>query len=179
LFQYYQYQRFSFSHLVPPSRASQQKNMEEQRLTPKEQLNMKTFELLAALAQKYAAKEITAEDLAQESTQYMTDDVVYWSNYIPSWEPLRPLYSERYGIGGIIERYDYEHKVEQFKEGVPTDFAISGDVAYFSQHETASFFNKEDVTWDMVTKVTFREGKIARLEMFLDFAPIEEAYGKK
>lgn len=157
----------------------QERNIEEQKLTPQEQQNMQVAGLLTATTKKYTAKEITAKDLARELTKYMTDDVVYWSNYTPSWKPLRPLFSERHGIKEIIERYDYEDKHEEIKggSGVPFDFSINGDVMYYSQHEVASFFNKKDVTWDMVTKIQFRDGKIARIEMFLDSTPIEKIYG--
>jgi hypothetical protein len=135
--------------------------------------------LLTAITKKYIAKEITANEFIQKLTNYMTDDVVFWSNYTPSWEPLRPLFSERYGIEEIVERYDYEDRYEEIKggSGAPFDFSISGDVVYYSQHETASFFNKEDVTWDMVTKIQFKDGKIAHIDMFLDSAPIEKVYG--
>ena len=48
---------------------------------------------------------------------------------------------------------------------------------YSTQRESASFFGRDPVTWDMVTKITFRDGKIAKIEMFLDPAPIEATYG--
>ncbi len=48
---------------------------------------------------------------------------------------------------------------------------------YYSQNETASFFDKELVTWNMVTKIIMNEGKISRIEMYLDSTPIEEVYG--
>ena len=34
--------------------------------------------------------------------------------------------------------------------------------------ETASFFNKSSATWEMVTKIEFRNQKIANISMFLD-----------
>jgi hypothetical protein len=52
--------------------------------------------------------------------------------------------------------------------------AITGDTLYYTQTETASFFNKRLVTWDMVTKIEFRDGRITNIKMFLDLVPIEE-----
>ena len=60
---------------------------------------------------------------------------------------------------------------------MPLDLSISGDVAYYTQPETASFFDHDPVTWDMVTKIRFRDGKIAEIDMFVGAAPIEAAYG--
>lgn len=44
---------------------------------------------------------------------------------------------------------------------------------YYTQRETASFFGRAPVTWDMVTKIRFRNTKIAEMEMFLDPAPMK------
>ena len=154
--------------------------LREAEMTLQDQQNLQIAIALTSITKKYTDKEITASEFAIEMTKYMTDDVVFWSNYIPSWEPLRPLFSERRGIKEIIERYDYENKHEEIKggTGTPFDFSISGDVIYYSQHETASFFNKQDVSWYMVTKMKFKDGKIARIEMFLDSSPIEKIYGE-
>lgn len=48
---------------------------------------------------------------------------------------------------------------------------------YYTQREMASFFDREPVTWAMVTKIRFRDTRIAEIEMFLDPAPIEAAHG--
>jgi ketosteroid isomerase-like protein len=89
------------------------------------------------------------------------------------------LFAERSGISDIIARYDYENQHERIEEGsgIPFDFAVSGDSLYYTQHETASFFDQPAVTWEMVTKIEFRDGRIASIRMFLDPAPIEEGYG--
>lgn len=128
---------------------------------------------------RYAANEISAAEFVQELTGYMSDDIVFWSNYTPSWEPLRPLFAERRGIDEIVARYDYEneHEVIEGGSGVPFDIAITGETLYYTQTETASFFNKPSVTWDMVTKIEFRDGRITIIKMFLDPAPIEKVYG--
>jgi len=109
----------------------------------------------------------------------MSPDVSFRSNYIPSWEPLRPLFSACRGISEIVARYEYEndHEVIHDGSGAPHDVSISGNVMYSTQRESASFFGRDPVTWDMVTKITFRDGKIAKIEMFLDPAPIEATYG--
>ena len=109
----------------------------------------------------------------------MAADVVFSSNYTPSWEPLRPLFGERRGIDEIVARYDYEnqHEVIEHGSGVPSDMAIGLDTLYYSQRETASFFGRPPVTWDMVTKIEFRDGRISGIRMFVDPAPIEQGYG--
>lgn len=133
---------------------------------------------LSAATARYAADEISAAEFVQELTGYMSDDVVFWSSYIPSWEPLRPLFAERRGVDDIVSRYDYEneHEVIEHGSGVPVDIAIAGNTLYYTQRETASFFGKPSVTWDMVTKIEFRDGRIATIRMFVDPAPIEEVY---
>lgn len=110
---------------------------------------------------------------------YMTDDVEFWSNYTPSYEPLRPLFAPCRGVEEIVARYSYENEHEAIEHGtgVPYDLSISGDVIYYTQNETAASFDQPAVTWAMVTKVEFRDAKIARIQMFLDPAPIEEVYG--
>jgi ketosteroid isomerase-like protein len=140
---------------------------------------MAVVEVMTVATTRYAAGEITAAEFAQQLTMYMTNDVEFWSNYTPSYEPLRPLFGSCRGIDEIVARYSYEneHEVIEHGTGLPYDVSISGDVIYYTQKETAAFFDKTAVTWDMVTKVEFRDGKIARLQMFLDSAPIEEFYG--
>ncbi len=134
---------------------------------------------LSATTSRYAANEISAAEFVQELTGYMADDIVFWSNYTPSWEPLRPLFAERRGIDEIVARYDYEneHEVIEHGSGVPFDLAVAGNSLYYTQRETASFFGRPPVTWDMVTKIDFRGGRIASIRMFLDPAPIETVYG--
>ncbi len=134
---------------------------------------------LAASTARYAANEISATEFVHELTRYMADDIVFWSNYTPSWEPLRPLFAERRGIDEIVARYDYEneHEVIEDGSGIPADIAIAGDTLYYTQHETASFFGKRPVTWDMVTKMDFSAGRINCIRMFLDSTPIEAVYG--
>lgn len=128
---------------------------------------------------RYAANEISATEFVEELTGFMSDDIVFWSNYTPSWEPLRPLFATRRGIDEIVARHDYEneHEVIEDGSGVPFDIAVAGDTLYYSQRETASFFGKSSVTWDMVTKIEFRNGCIAGIRMFVDPAPIEQVYG--
>ncbi len=147
-------------------------------MTPEEETHMAIAAVLTEATAKYAAREISAAEFVQELTAYMTDDIEFWSNYAPSWEPLRPLFARRQGIDDIVARYDYEteHEVIGQGSGVPVDFAISGDVLYYTQNETATFFGKVAVTWDMVTKIEFRDGKVARIQMFLDSTPIENVY---
>lgn len=115
----------------------------------------------------------------QELTGYMSDDIVFWSNYTPSWDPLRPLFAECRGIDEIVERYDYENEHEAIEDGsgIPFDIAITGHTLYYTQTETASFFGKPPVTWEMVTKIEFRHERITNIKMFLDPTPIEEVYG--
>ncbi len=133
---------------------------------------------LSEATERYAANEIDAAEFVQELTSYMADDIVFWSNYTPSWEPLQPLFSHRRGIDEIVARYDYEneHEVIEDGSGVPFDLAVTGETLYYTQTETASFFNGPSVTWDMVTKIDFRDGQITAIKMFLDPAPIEKAY---
>ena len=70
---------------------------------------------------RYAANEISAAEFVAELTGFMSDDIVFWSSYTPSWEPLRPLFAERRGIDEIVARYDYEneHEVIEHGSGVP------------------------------------------------------------
>lgn len=153
--------------------------MEDRNYSITEQLNMQIIQHFTASSERYINREITASEFAGLLTQALTPDVVFWSNYTPAWAALRPIFKERHGINAIIERYDYEGMHELIKQGtgIPFDFSISGDVAYYSQRETASFFGQAEVTWDMVTKVTFKQGQIARIETYLDSAPIERIYG--
>lgn len=145
--------------------------------TEKDAILMIAMALSEATA-RYAANEIDAAEFVQELTGYLSDDIVFWSNYTPSWEPLQPLFAQRRGVDEIVARYDYEneHEVIEDGSGVPFDFAVTGETLYYTQTETASFFNKPSVTWDMVTKIDFRDGRITSIKMFLDPAPIEEAY---
>ncbi|MBT8212872.1 MAG: hypothetical protein KJN71_06975 [Acidimicrobiia bacterium] len=89
------------------------------------------------------------------------------------------MFAERRGIDEIVARYDYEYEDEVIEHGsgIPYDMAVTGDTLYYSQRETASFFGKPPVTWDMVTKVDFRNGRIASIQMFVDASPIERVYG--
>jgi hypothetical protein len=148
-------------------------------MPPQEDTILAIAGALSATTARYAADEISAAEFVQELTGYMSDDVVFWSNYTPSWEPLRPLFAERRGIDEIVARYDYEneHEVIEHESGVPFDFAIAIDTLYYTQLETASFFDKPPVTWDMVTKIGFVDDRIATIRMFLDPAPIEKVYG--
>ena len=147
--------------------------------TPQEEANMHMVAVLTAVAAKYTAQEISATEFAQQLTGCMAPDVVFRSNYTPSWEPLRPLFAECRGLDEIVARYDYEndHEVIHDGSGMPLDLSISGDVIYYTERETASFFDRVPVTWDMVTKIRFRDGKIAEVTMFVDPNPIEAAYG--
>lgn len=148
-------------------------------MTTREDANMAVIGRLTAAVERYAQAEISGTEFVEELREYMTPDVVYWSNYVPSWEPLRPLFVERRGVGEVVARYDYEneHEVIAGDTTAPFDIAIAGDVVYVSQRETASFFGRAAVTWNMVIKIEFRDALIARIEMFLDTGRIEEVYG--
>ena len=143
-----------------------------------EEANLETAATLTAAAASYTAEQISAAEFAQLLVEGMTEDIVFRSTYTPTWEQLRPLFAECRGIDEIVARYDYEndHEVIHDGSGMPLDLSISGDVVYYTQRETASFFDREPVTWDMVTKIGFRDGRIAEITMFLDAAPIEAAY---
>lgn len=148
-------------------------------MKPQEKVNAGAVAALSAAVERYVSGSISAIAFADELTPLLADDVEFWSNYMPTWEPLRPLFAERHGVEGIVARYDYENQHEAIEPGsaVPTDIAIAGDVMYLTQRETARFFGREAVTWDMVIRIEFRAGLIARLQMFLDSAPIEAVYG--
>jgi ketosteroid isomerase-like protein len=143
-----------------------------------EDANVQVLGQLAVLAKQYASGQISGVELGRELSSFMSPDVEFRSNYVPSWPPLRPLFAARRGIDAIVDRYDYEQEHETIEDdsGVPYGIAVAGDVAYYSQRETASFLDGPTVTWDMVTRVAFRDGRIARLRMYLDAAPIERAY---
>ena len=148
-------------------------------MTPQEKVNAAAVGALSAAVERYVSGSISAVDFADELAPLLTDDVEFWSNYTPTWEPLRPLFAERHGVEGIVARYDYENQHEAIEPGsaVPTDIAMTGDVMYLTQRETARFFGRDPVTWEMVVRVEFRAGLIAKLQMFLDSAPIEAVYG--
>ena len=95
-------------------------------LTEEEQKNMQVIGILAERSGKYIAKEITADQFAKELSNYMNEDIVFWSNYNPTNESLKPLFAQRNGISEILTRYDYEDKHEKIKEGtgLPSDFSI-------------------------------------------------------
>lgn len=46
--------------------------------------------ILSEATVRYAANEISAAEFVAELTGFMSDDIVFWSNCTPSWEPLRP-----------------------------------------------------------------------------------------
>jgi hypothetical protein len=140
--------------------------------------NTRTLQGMAATAERYTKGQIDASEAVAELAGYLTTDVVFWSNYTPTWPLLRPLFCERHGRDGIVERYAYENQHERIEGGSGglEGFAVAADVAYYAQRETATFFEHRPVTWEMVTRVAFREGKIARIEMFLDARPIEAVY---
>lgn len=147
--------------------------------TPQEEANLETAAVLTAAAARYTAGEISGAEFAQQLLGCMTEDVIFRSTYTPTWEPLRPLFAQCRGIDEIVARYDYEndHEVIHDGSGMPLDLSISGDVVYYTQRETASFFDRDPVTWDMVTKIQFRDAKITEINMFVDSSPIEAAYG--
>ena len=147
--------------------------------TPQEEANLETAAALTTATARYTANEISATEFIQQLVECMSEDIVFRSTYTPSWEPLRPLFAECRGIDEIVARYDYEndHEVIHDGSGMPLDLSMSGDLAYYTQHETASFFDREPATWDMATKIRFDEGKIAEITMFVDSAPIEAVYG--
>ena len=101
-------------------------NHETPTLTEEEQKNMQVIGILAERSGKYIAKEITADQFAKELSNYMNEDIVFWSNYNPTNESLKPLFAQRNGISEILTRYDYEDKHEKIKEGtgLPSDFSI-------------------------------------------------------
>jgi hypothetical protein len=135
--------------------------------------------LLSEITSRYISGEILADHFIQELTKYMTPDVVFWSNYTPSWEPLRPLFIERRGVDAIVDRYRYEKDNEKIKEGSdPYDFLVSDDLIYYSQSETASFFGKGEVSFKMITKMKLNDGQISRIDMFLETESIEKVYGE-
>jgi hypothetical protein len=140
--------------------------------------NTRTLMGLAATAERYTQGRIDASETIAELAGYLTSDVVFWSNYTPTWEPLRPLFCERHGVDDIVERYAYEQQHERIEGGTGglEGFAVAADMAYYGQRETAAFFEHRPVTWEMVTRVGFRDGRIARIEMFLDARPIEAVY---
>lgn len=146
------------------------------KLSPKELSNVQVAAGLTLLVEKYEKGEIPGTDFAADLQRHLSKDVVFRSNYVPTWEPLRPLFSERHGIDGILERYEYENQHEKLVEGAPCDFAINSDKLYYTQRETAKFFGGKEVTWNMVTKIDFSDGKICKIEMYVDAGPIEEAY---
>ena len=147
-------------------------------VTPQEEAKLAIAAVLGEAAKRYSEGHLTATEFIGELTGYMSADVVFRSNYVPSWEPLRPLFAECRGIEQIVARYDYENAHETILEGsgLPVDPAVAGDVLYYTQRETARFFDGRPVTWDMVTKVTFYAGLITRIDMFVDPAPIEASY---
>ena len=147
--------------------------------TAREEANLETAAVLSAAAAKYTAKEISAGDFARRLVECMTEDVIFRSTYTPTWEPLQPLFADCWGVDEILARYDYEndHEVIHGGSGMPLDLAISGDVVYYTQRETASFFDRDAVAWEMVTKIRFKDAKIAEITMFVDSAPIEAVYG--
>ena len=147
--------------------------------SPHEEANLETAAVLTAAAARYTAADISGAEFAQQLLDCLTEDVIFRSTYTPTWEPLRPLFAECRGIDEIVARYDYEndHEVIHDGSGMPVDVCIAGDVVYYTQRETASFFDRDPVTWDMVTKIRFRGGKIAEINMFVDASPIEAAYG--
>jgi hypothetical protein len=89
------------------------------------------------------SQRISAAEFVRELTGLMCDDI-FWSNYSPSWGPLRPLFAKCRGIDEIVARYDYEneHEVIEHGSGVPFDIAVVGDTLYYAQRETASFFGR-------------------------------------
>ncbi len=113
-----------------------------------EEANTAVVEVMTRAATKYATGEISATEFAQQLTLYMTDDVEFWSNYTPSYEPLRPLFAPCRGVDEIVARYSYENENEAIEHGsgIPYDSSISGDVMYYTQTETAAFFDKP-ATW--------------------------------
>jgi len=56
---------------------------------------IKFMEDISQISSQYISSAINAQDFAKELVKYMTDDIIFWSNYTPSWDPL-------------IKRYDYE-----------------------------------------------------------------------
>ncbi len=148
-------------------------------MLPDEERNLEALQLLTHHQARYVAGEISADGFGLEISKLVTHDFIFWSSYTPSWEPLRQLFQGREGVEGLLERYKLEEKYEVIEPGttIPTDMSITGDVAYLSLEENASFFGGEAVTFNMVIKITFRIGKIARLDMYLDSNSIEEVYG--
>ncbi len=68
--------------------------MVRSRTTPQEEANMQIAAVLSAVAAEYTAQEISATEFARQRPGARPPDVVFRSNYTPSWEPLRPLFTE-------------------------------------------------------------------------------------
>lgn len=139
---------------------------------------MALFGQIMALQARYVAGEISAVEFSESLAPHVADDFVFWCNYTPASDALQPLFADRYGVEGLLERYRIEQELERIEAGTtqPYDFAVGDDNIYLSLRETASFGGGPNVTFDMLIKTGFVGGKIARLEMFVDGRPIDDSY---
>jgi len=142
--------------------------------------NLSIIQDMSLLGEKYLSGKISDDEFNDKLRNYVSEDIVFWSNYTPSDDRLKPLFVTRNGISEIIDRYKYEVEHEKIKEGTsaPYDLSAAGDIIYTSTKETASFFDGAFVTWDMLTKIKIQDGKIQRIDMYIDSRPIEEVYGQ-
>ena len=138
-------------------------------------------EALLEAADQYLNKEIKAAQLSVELAKYVTEDVVYWSNYRPTNKNLQPYFMKRNGLHAILDLYEYELMRVQndAKTTAPNDISITGNVMYYTQNRTASFMKGPKVSWKVLTKLTFDGNKISSIEQYLDPAMIEQKYGLK
>lgn len=149
-------------------------------MTSQENENLQILQQISAIQSRYVAGEIGADEFGGELAKFLAPDVVFWSNYTPSWEPLRPLFATRHGPREIADRYVLEHELETIEPGTtpPFDICTAADVAYLTVEETASWFGRRPVTFTFVLKVRFQDGTIKRLDMYLDPTPIEQVYAE-
>ena len=139
------------------------------------------LEALFQATDQYLNKEIKAAQLSLELAKYVTEDVVYWSNYRPTNKNLQPYFMKRNGLHAILDLYEYELMRVQNDAATttPNDISITGNVMYYTQNRTASFMKGPAVSWKVLTKLTFDGNKISSIEQYLDPAMIERKYGLK
>jgi len=137
-----------------------------------------TIGMLTALQERYVNGELLASEFAEAFSAHVTEDFVFACRFTPASDLLKPLFADRHGIGGLLDRYRIEEELERIEPGttMPEHVAVSDDCFFMSMRETASFGGGPKVTFDVVTKFVFAGDKVARIEMFLDGRPIDAAY---
>ena len=70
--------------------------------------HMMTIGKLTALQERYVNGELLASEFAEAFSAHVTQDFVFACKFTPASDLLKPLFADRHGVEGLLERYRIE-----------------------------------------------------------------------